>query len=295
MRVTAAVVVSVVALATTTARAEPPFRDLPWIWPDVIMADDPWESVAVTHLRGGKRQFDEGWTRLSIPGGGNPTVVVHLYRAAYRDGHAIEIQVHPEYNRRRGRTGEDTRTWDGRRNEYKGPAYDEPTLKERRFTEVEWMAQMVGRLPSLMRSRIRVLTLETGYGGMWANRGRREVRFHTRFNDKLESYGAGEEYLIHEAGHLLEDEYAVTECWREAQRSDGEFISEYAASDPGSGRAGDWDGPGGEDFAETLLAYYALRWRPDRLTPADRRTIQETIPARIACMDSWGFGAERPR
>ena len=48
---------------------------------------------------------------------------------------------------------------------------------------------MIGRIPALMRERILVVTLDTGYSNVWANRGRREIRFHSRFNDKLESYG----------------------------------------------------------------------------------------------------------
>ena len=288
-RFSAAATALVVVLAGT-AQAEPPFRDLPWIWPGIIEITDTGVASEVEYVGRRRRPFDEGWSRPSV--GDGVIVNVFLYRAVY-PGHQIEIYVHPEYNRRRGRTGEDI-TWEDPVRVYRGPAYDEETLRERRFAEVRYLADMIGRIPALMRERILVVTLDTGYSNVWANRGRREIRFHSRFNDKLESYGAAEEYLIHEAGHLLEDEYAATDCWREAQASDAEFISEYAASDPGSGVAGDWDGPGGEDFAETLVAYFGLRYRPGRLDAETSRTIRETIPARIACMDGWGFGVERP-
>ncbi len=277
------IVVVALGLAAPAA-AEPPFRDLPWIWPQILTSSDPSTLREVTSHGWATREFEGPWTRPS----GMPRVSVWLFNAAYRGGHTVELWVHQEYNRRRGRTGEDI-WWED--TTYNGPAYDEKTLAERRATEAEYIASMVGRLPAVMRSRIRTITLDTGYGNMWANRERREIRFHTRFNDKLESYGAGEEYLIHEAGHLLENEFATKPCWRAAQRSDGEFISEYAASDPG----GTADDPGGEDFAETLVAYFAIRYRPGRLSPGTERTIKRTIPARIRCLDRLGLGSERPQ
>ncbi|MCY3843872.1 MAG: hypothetical protein OXH69_10070 [Acidobacteria bacterium] len=220
-RITAVAVASV-ALAVPAA-AEPPFRDLPWIWPEVIEITDRSRLPEVVSGGRARRPFDEGWTR---PDEYDAVMVnVFLYRARYPGGHEIEFHVHPEYNRRRGRAGADIPGWWNRSRaagrysrRYRGPAYDERTLRERMVTEVTYLADMIGRLPGLMREAIGLVTLETGYGHVWANRQRREIRFHSRFNDKLESYGAAEEYLIHEAGHLLEEEYAVTDCWRSGRR-----------------------------------------------------------------------------
>jgi len=287
-QVVAGVVAAAIAItAAISASAEPPFDGLPWIWPHIITADDPSSLREVTYEGRGRRQFWESW-RWQV-------LNVHLFRARYRgDGEIeIEIQVSPEWRRRRGRNGAETR--DGRPAPYPTPEYMERTERGRMATEVEFIANALGRLPALYRERIQAASLDTGYWPPGAHRDSRTVHFLTRGNDRMESAGATEEMYLHEAGHLLEDEYATTDCWRNAQRSDGEYISVYAASDPGSTVAGDPSGPGGEDFAETLVAYFALRWRPERLDPADRRVIRETIPARIACMDGWGFGAERPR
>lgn len=279
------IVVGIVVALATTAHAEPPFDGLPWIWPHIITADDPSSLLDVTYEGRGRRLFwESGWRWQELN--------VHLFRARYRGRVQIEVQVSPEWRRRRGRNGTTTRHGDPA--PYASPTYMERTERERMASEVDFIANVIGRLPALYRDRIHVASLDAGYWPPSANRERRTVHFLTRGNDRMESEGATEEMYIHEAGHLLEDEYAITDCWRNAQQSDGEFISVYAASDPGSGIAGDPSGPGGEDFAETLVAYYALRWRPDRITPEDRRTIRETIPARIRCMDRWGFGAERP-
>ncbi|MCY3736404.1 MAG: hypothetical protein OXG13_08410 [Gemmatimonadaceae bacterium] len=162
------------------------------------------------------------------------------------------------------------------------------------MTEVQHIAEVIGRLPELSRERILVAALDSGYYFPRSRPGPPDGPLLLPLQRQDELLGSTEEIYLHEAGHLLEDEYAVTDCWRNAQASDGEF-TEYAASDPGSGEEGDPSGLGGEDFAETLVAYVALRLRPERISPADRRVIKETIPARIRCMDSWGFGAERPQ
>ncbi len=278
------IVAVVVILSAGIASAEPPFDGLPWIWPNVITEDDPSSLRAVAYEGQDRRLFWEQWRWQSVN--------VHVFRARYRGDLTVEVQVGPEWRRRRGRTAQEE-YWSVGGGPH-GPAYDEKTERERMNTEARHIAEVIGRLPALYRRSIRVISLDAGYSHPGANRDRQTVHFYTRYNDKMNSYGSIEEIYLHEAGHLLEDEYATTACWRNAQKSDGEFISVYAASDAGSGIVDDPSGPGGEDFAETLVAYFALRWRPDRISAADRRTIQATIPARIRCMDRWGFGTERP-
>ena len=279
--VVAAVVV--VLLLAIPAAAEPPFDGLPWIWPGIITEDDPTSLIEIVPDGRGRRPFWESyrWEEMNV----------HLFRARYQTGAEIEIRVGPEWRRRRGRTPPLDWAPDGP----SGPDYSTiETERGRMAAEVRYIAEVLGRLPSLYLGRILAASLDSGYWPPAANREHQMVHFLSRGNDRMNAVGAIEEMYLHEAGHLLEDEFAITDCWREAQISDGEFISVYAASDPGSGIEGDPSGPGGEDFAETLVAYFALRLRPERMTPEDRRTIRETIPARIRCMDRWGFGTERP-
>ena len=274
---TAAGFVVAVLLLAGSARAEPPFnRDgLTWLWPGLITADDPSSLESITPGGRAKRLFWESW-RWRI-------VNVHLFEVRY-PGVTVEFHVHPEM-----------------------------TGRKRREAEVERFALALGRLPAVLIRRVRAVSLDVGYSFASANGTEMVLHSTERMTERLVNFycvsrpgsmgcdsedpvsfpggatGILEETYIHEAGHLFDDEYGLTSCWLNAQKSDGEFISLYARSQPGT----EWD-PGGEDLADSLLAYYALRYRPGRLDPAHRRAIRETIPARIACFDRWGFGVDRP-
>ena len=161
-------------------------------------------------------------------------------------------------------------------------------------TEVEFIADVLGRLPAPARRRVAVAALDNGYSYPGAARERRILHFYSRYNDKTESFGATEEIYVHEAGHLLEDEFAPTDCWREAQVSDGEFISEYAAFDPGSGIAGDPSGPGGEDFAETYLCLRRAPASSGASAVGHRAHHPRDHPGPHRLHGRLGFGADRP-
>ena len=62
--------------------------------------------------------------------------------------------------------------------------------------------------------------------------------------------------------------------WLRAARADRNYISIYAR-----------DNPGREDITESIVPWYALRCRPDRLSQNDLRTICSAIPNRIAYLD----------
>ncbi len=47
--------------------------------------------------------------------------------------------------------------------------------------------------------------------------------------------------------------------------------------------------PDGEDIAESILPYFAVRYRPERLTEADRSAILAAIPNRLVYFDEQGF------
>ena len=87
-------------------------------------------------------------------------------------------------------------------------------------------------------------------------------------------------------------EHRDSSGWRAAQRADGVFISDYAR-----------DHPDREDIAESFLTYLAVRYRPERLTDAERAAILTAIPNRLIYFDEQGFdmspyerrGSDRPR
>ena len=81
--------------------------------------------------------------------------------------------------------------------------------------------------------------------------------------------------FLHEGGHISLDLAHVNSAgWRAAQEADGVFISDYAR-----------DFPEGEDIAESILPYFAVRYRPERLTEADRSAILAAIPNRLVYFD----------
>ena len=85
-----------------------------------------------------------------------------------------------------------------------------------------------------------------------------------------------EEVLIHEGVHTSMDaDYSMHPNWRKAQQDDPDFISTYAR-----------DFPDREDLAESYLPYLAIRYRRDRIPEEMARTIEATMPNRIAFFDS---------
>ena len=49
------------------------------------------------------------------------------------------------------------------------------------------------------------------------------------------------------------------------------------------------DNPDREDVAESILPYFAVRYRPDRLSDADRAAITYAIPNRLVYFDDAGL------
>ena len=91
--------------------------------------------------------------------------------------------------------------------------------------------------------------------------------------------GVIEEYVIHEAVHVSwDDEHLAAPGWLEAQQADPVIISPYAR-----------DHPDREDLADTAVAWFAVRYRPDRISPAQHQAIVDGIPNRLAYLDRQHF------
>ena len=92
-------------------------------------------------------------------------------------------------------------------------------------------------------------------------------------------HGFMEEMFLHEAVHVtLDPHHKAAPGWLDAQRADPTFISTYAQ---------DW--PNREDLAETLSAWFAVRYRPDRLSASQEQAILDAVPARLAYLDRQHF------
>ena len=158
-------------------------------------------------------------------------------------------------------------------------------------SHVDKWAGIIGRLPFVLLSNAREVDFFVDPGdvaSLTANAWLR--RYHINVaaceegrplfcTDRHEGDGGVEEVLIHEGAHAaLDADHQHTPAWKSAQEDDGAFISEY-------GR----DNPVREDHAESFWAWFALRYRPERLTSDQRSIIRETIPNRLAYFDRQGF------
>ena len=110
------------------------------------------------------------------------------------------------------------------------------------------------------------------FGGNYHDRS---ITIHTGSGQQTLRRGFLEEVFFHEGAHVSLQNHQDAPGWRAAQEADGEFISDYAR-----------DHPDREDVAESVLPYFALRHRPDRLSDRDRAAIEKTIPSRLTYFDA---------
>lgn len=143
--------------------------------------------------------------------------------------------------------------------------------------QAEKYAVAIGRLPRALRVSVQTVWIHQGvqpFGG-----GNNNLLIHVGQGEQYIDSGILEETFVHEAAHTsLDAAHAAAPGWLAAQTADGTFISTYAR-----------DNPQREDIAESFLPYLAVRYRPERITPALLSTITQTIPARMAYFDSLGL------
>ena len=258
VRASGAAIVLVI-LTASPVLADPPFQGTAFVSPDIITSADLSGLTGVTHTGRGERTIWDYRVLAWI------TVNAYLFEARIH-GRSIEFQVNPEF------AGVDAAR-----------------------AEVDIYAQTLGRLPAVLLSRAERVHVNAGEPGHpdAARRGRLGARvpkvFGANYYDRSftihtgsgRSYLRGgflEEILFHEGGHVSLQNHQDTPGWRAAQEADGEYISDYAR-----------DYPDGEDVAESVLLYFALRYRPDRLSASQRTAIREAIPNRIEYFDGLGL------
>lgn len=179
-------------------------------------------------------------------------ITIDAYLFAVRiDGQELEFQVNPEFG-----------SVDAAR------------------AEVDTYAPALGRLPAFMLRRAEKVQVNAGdelFGGNWRDRS---FLIHTDRGRAYIDRGVLEEVLFHEAAHVsLDGNHASAPGWLAAQQADdGVFISTYARGFPAR-----------EDIAESILPYFAVRERPERLSPAERSAILTAIPNRLAYFDRQRF------
>jgi hypothetical protein len=108
-----------------------------------------------------------------------------------------------------------------------------------------------------------------GKKGFHAGNG--HITVYSEGADERARYNHLEESLFHEAVHAsLDAAHRLSDGWRRAQASDGQFLTSYAARRPER-----------EDLAETALFAFAILHHPDRFPTADTETTMRAVPHRI--------------
>ena len=146
----------------------------------------------------------------------------------------------------------------------------------------ESLARSLGQLPAMLRSVVGEIVIHDG-NQSWGGGGYHDdsgafvgvITVHRRH--RLGSGFVGE-VLMHEAGHSLLDFFVETYDnpeWTDAAMQDDGFASEYAM-----------DFPDREDVTESYGAWFAVRYRSDRMSRALTRWIEQAIPGRLAYFDA---------
>ena len=138
--------------------------------------------------------------------------------------------------------------------------------------EIEVFAPAIGRLPAALLSNLQEVEVNAGQGAFGGNSYNGSILIHTEDSGTRMAVREGflEEVFMHEAAHAsLDPDHGDASGWRAAQQADIVSISSYAR-----------DFPDREDVAESILPYFAVRYRPGQLTATERWLMTMTTPHR---------------
>ena len=177
-------------------------------------------------------------------------VNVYLFNVRYV-GRQVEFQMHPELG-----------------------------SQEAARAEVDTYAPILGRLPAVLLSRVGEVEISPFYEErLGANAREGIIHINTGHGEEIILDGRIEEAFLHEAGHVsLDLAHANSLGWRAAQQADVVFIDNYAR-----------DYPDREDIASSIVAYFIVKYRPERVDKSIRDAIRNAIPNRLAYFDGLGL------
>ncbi|WP_019671993.1 hypothetical protein [Psychrobacter lutiphocae] len=170
----------------------------------------------------------------------------YIFSARYHSGATIEVQVSYDNGKR---------SWQD--------AY---------LVGLEY-AKLMGYIPPKLRAATHSMTIHNHYNGLMGG-SNNLIIFEQRGAEHIKK-GSIEEALFHEATHnyfnemLFKQQNPQYALWKQAQAKDSHHISYYA-------KTNDY-----EDMAESLLAYYAVAYKSERIGDL-KQVILNSIPHRMA-------------
>lgn len=168
---------------------------------------------------------------------------VHRFRAQFADGTGVDLFV--------------------------ARAFSTPGVAKSQAMKV---VHPLGKLPTFMRRGLSHVVIHKGDETAFAeSEGHFFVLYSDNMAKRIRTHDL-EETVFHEAVHAtLDAKYARSGAWRQAQRRDPGYVTDYARANPRK-----------EDLAESALFAYALLMKPGRL-PADvAARLEQVMPNRLA-------------
>ena len=223
-------------LSATAAFAAPPYASsVVGTEIDFIRSDDPAPRFCINPL---------GPDRAEMPDKRNDVLFadgVLVFEAVFADATQVNLFAHPDLGEREARL------------------------------LVEAVVPRLAKLPTFMRRTLSHVVLHSGDETAFAESDGGFFVLYSGNVAKRIATNDLEETVFHEAVHATLDRAVLgSRGWRAAQRSDGAFLTRYAAANPDK-----------EDLAETALFAFALR-TPGRLDASVERTVRTLVPARLA-------------
>lgn len=145
------------------------------------------------------------------------------------------------------------------------------------------LAGPIGKLPFSMRDTLSHVVIHKGDQTAFSEHlGHFFVLYSENMETRIHNNDL-EETIFHESVHAtLDHEHREASQWIEAQRADGVFVTNYAAQNPD-----------GEDFAESALFAYTLKYHPNRISTGLRDWLVTNVPNRIAYLNKLFDGLEQ--
>jgi hypothetical protein len=175
----------------------------------------------------------------------------YLFNAHYRGGKVIEVFVNDEF--------------------------DSLPVATR---VAEFYPQTLGLLPYLFIDNIDRMWIHLGQAELGGTNN--TLLIHTDRAGDYAKLQILEEVMLHEAAHSALDwaygGLVDEDAWRSAQAKDPGFISEYAKEFPLR-----------EDVADSIIAYFAARVKPERFDPAIVELIERQIPNRLDVLSQFAY------
>lgn len=217
----------------TASPVEPPYHGTIFLEKAIIQDDDPSEFVTANVAgMAERRMFDRRVDKFI-------EVEARLYRAEFKGGRTVEVQVNSEFSEGEAREA------------------------------IDFYLPVIGQLPRVLREHVQTVWIHKGdkpFGG-----GNNNLLIHTEQGAKYARDGILAETLCHEAAHTsLDQTHASNERWLAAQRLDVEFISKYARDNP---RREDV----AESFLLHLALKYRRDRLPAKLTETVEKTIPNRL------------------